>query len=108
MNFIYDILLNFNDKELYEFYEWSKDDCVDYVKTILLFRLNDTDFYQIRDNDVIIDKEFLNMIYQSCEVVKQKSIKTLDYVCLFTNLKEVYAVMFNEKGITNEKWYAFR
>ena len=33
MNYIYDILLNFNDSENYfEFYEWKEDDIFEHIK----------------------------------------------------------------------------
>ena len=41
MYYYYDILLNFgNDNELYSFYEWEKDDALEFIKKIPLFRVS--------------------------------------------------------------------
>ena len=40
MNYIYDIVLNFN-KELYEFFEWKDDDNLINIRKIPLIKIND-------------------------------------------------------------------
>lgn len=98
MNFIYDILLNFSDQTLYEFYEWYQDDAVEHVRKIPFFKVTDSVFKQLKKDEVIIDKDFLDIIYQQTEIIDGRIISKLDYACLFTNLKEVLAVTFNNKG----------
>lgn len=98
MNFIYDILLNFSDQSLYEFYEWHQDDEVEHIKKIPLFKVTDLVFKQLKKDEVMIDKEFLDIIYQQTEIIDQRIIRKIDYACLFTNLKLVLAVIFNNKG----------
>ncbi len=98
MNFIYDILLNFNDQFLYEFYEWQLDDDIEHIKRIPLFKVNDITFYQLKKNNIIIEAKFLNNLYQQTEIIDKKSIRKVDYACLFTNLKEVLAIVFSSHG----------
>ena len=38
MIFIYDILVNFNDK-LYDFYEWSENDLIEHIRKIPLIKV---------------------------------------------------------------------
>jgi hypothetical protein len=98
MNYIYDILLNFDDKEIYEFYEWDGDDPIDYVKRIPIIKVCDKAFNHIRNYDVIIDKEFLNKIYKCSEIYNNKVLKIINYACLFTNTKDVIAIEFHNDG----------
>ncbi len=98
MIFIYDILLNFNDQELHEFYEWSSNDDIEYVKKIPVLRLQEKCYYEIKNNDVLLDKAALEKIYQQCEIIHKKRVKKIPYGCLFTNLKEVFAVMLDSDG----------
>jgi len=44
MTYIYDILLNFNDSLLYEFYEWSSNDDIENMKKIKLVKVDKRDF----------------------------------------------------------------
>ena len=41
MNYIYDVVLNFQD-ELIEFYEWSSEDTIDHIKRIPINQLKTT------------------------------------------------------------------
>ena len=40
MNFIYDILLNFNN-EYYEFYDWNNDDKLTHIRKMPIFKISD-------------------------------------------------------------------
>ena len=46
MNYIYDVLLNFNDK-LYEFYDWNKSDDVKHVRRVPIFKISTKQFLDI-------------------------------------------------------------
>ena len=77
MNFIYDIVLNFN-KDFYNFFEWNKNDNIINVKKIPIFLI---------DNDTFIkDKTYT--------YTRSK----LGISCLISNNKEVIAVLFNDNG----------
>lgn len=42
MNYMYDVLLNFNDFP-YDIFEWNKDDKINHIRKIPLFKLKTTD-----------------------------------------------------------------
>ena len=49
MKYVYDILLNFNEK-LYEFYEWMDDDYFDYIKRIGIIKVSKDTLIDIKTN----------------------------------------------------------
>lgn len=95
MNFIYDIVLNFN-KNYYNFFEWNKKDNITNIKKIPLF-LVDKDTYEIMKYDnVTVDSNFI-------EVIRDKTFTfsrvKLGPSCLITNGKEVLGLLFKENGM---------
>lgn len=95
MTFIYDILLNFQTK-LYDFYEWNKSDQILHIKKVPLFKINNTDYLNIKNNIVKFEKTFLNKIH-NCTIIFKKR-KIIDNVFLITNDIEIIAVKLNRKG----------
>ena len=55
MDYIYDIILNFQDN-YYEFYEWQVQDKIINVKKIIIYKINNEDYLNLKYNEVIIDK----------------------------------------------------
>lgn len=94
MNFIYDIVLNFN-KEYYNFFEWNKKDNVVNIKKIPLFVVNNDIFKSMKYDIVTVSKSFI-------EIIKEKTYtynrQKLSNSCLLSNGKEVIGLLFNEKG----------
>ena len=50
MNYIYDITLNFNKSNLYEFYEWCEDDCPEFVLKIPAFKVDNETFKSLKND----------------------------------------------------------
>lgn len=100
MNYIYDVILNFNKDFLYEFFEWNKEDILVNIKRIQIFKIDDNDMFNIKNHTVKIEKEFLNNIYNKTEVFGNKNI---EYACLFSSPNETIACMFNKSGEIIEK-----
>ena len=97
MTFIYDILLNFQDKDrLVEFFEWEDKDILEHVKRIPLFHVPSVDMNHFCFSDVKVDKEFLDSIKGKVLLYKRKKITF--YGCLFCDLNRVVAVEFSSKG----------
>ena len=97
MTFIYDVLLNFQDKNrLVEFFEWEDNDMLEHVKRISLLRIPSVDMDHFCFSDVKVDKEFLNRIKDKVLLYKRK--KTTFYGCLFCDLNRVVAVEFSSSG----------
>ena len=61
MNFIYDIVLNFN-KSYYDFFEWNKKDSIINIKKIPLFLVDNDTFFSIKYNKVTVSNNFINNI----------------------------------------------
>ena len=78
MIYIYDILLNFNDGILYEFYEWNTSDNIENMKRIKLVKIDKNDFDLFLNNKIKIDSDFLIKIFKTCEVYLNKGIETID------------------------------
>ena len=82
MDYIYDIILNFQ-KEYYEFYEWQPTDKIINVKKIPIYKINSQDYLNIKNNSVTIMKNTLN-----------KTSK----IFLLTNDIEVMGILINNDG----------
>lgn len=66
MNYIYDILLNFNDN-LYDTFEWNKTDTIFHVRKIPLFKINTKTMRMFLNTKVKFDKMFLDKTYKKTE-----------------------------------------
>ena len=87
MDYVYDILLNFQNK-YYDFYEWKTDDKIINVKRIPIYKIDSKDYLNIKNNDVIINKECL----PKC-----------NKMFLITNGVEIMGILINENGKVNKK-----
>lgn len=81
MNYIYDIILNFQEV-IYDFYEWNQTDSISHIRKIPVFKVNSRDLYTIWNYDVIFDTSFLEKIKNKTEIFAGKSIKNLEYAFL--------------------------
>jgi hypothetical protein len=95
MNYYYDVLLNFNENQLWNFYEWEESDALLFAKKIPLFRVSfDTikDFfhYHILLNVSFLDQIAYKAIYQEREDIYASF--------LISDGKNSLAVMVDEKG----------
>lgn len=99
MIYIYDILLNFN-KELFEYYEWTKEDNITHIKRIKLFKITSEQIDDLFKYNIKLDKEILNLIYNKTELYRKPSI---EYSALFTDGYRTIAIIFNKDGKSIEK-----
>ena len=83
MNYIYDILLNFNDM-LYDFYDWNVNDNILHIRKIPLIQISKKQLNDIKENEVEFDIEFLEKIKNKTEYFVGRNIKILKNACLFT------------------------
>lgn len=94
MNFIYDIVLNFN-KDFYNFFEWNKNDNIINVKKIPIFLIDNDTFTSMKYDNVIVSKDFIDLIRDKTYTYTRSK---LGISCLVSNNKEVIAVLFNDNG----------
>lgn len=95
MIYIYDILLNFNTS-LIEFFEWKENDLIKYIKKIPIYKVSDDFLYNLVNNEIKIESNFLNNIKDKTLFDNQNN--NFKYCCLFTNNKIIIGVVFNEIG----------
>ena len=79
MNYIYDIVLNFN-KDYFCFYEWNK---------------KDNTFNMMKYDKVVVDSSFIELIKEKTYTYSKNKIGS---ACLISNCKEVIGVLFDNKG----------
>ena len=82
MDYIYDIVLNFQSN-YYDFFEWKSTDKVINIKKISVYKVNSEDYLNLKYNDVILDKKIL-----------PKEIKMF----LVTNGGEVMGLLLDNDG----------
>lgn len=98
MNYIYDITLNFNRNDLYEFYEWRDDDNPEFILKIPMYKIDANAFYEIKNNDITLNKKVLEQICEKTEVYSPNSIGIIRYACLFMCKEDIIAVEFDSEG----------
>lgn len=96
MNYIYDIVLNFN-KDYFEFFQWKKGDKIINVKKIPAFRVSDEDMRNLKYNVVKVSKKFIDMIFE-LTFFYNKVDNNYKYMCLVSNGNESIGLMFDKDG----------
>lgn len=96
MNYIYDVILNFNE-ELYEFYDWDKDDELLHIRKMPVIKVDQTFISDLRRNKIKINDN-LN-IRNKTELFQKKGIRYLENACIFTDGKEAIAVLIKRNGL---------
>ena len=84
MNYIYDVLVNFNDKEIYEFFEWEKDDNIEHIRRIPIFKVSPKNFIDFKTKKIKVEEEFLNKIKNKTEIFCNKTINYIEYCTVAT------------------------
>lgn len=98
MNNIYDILLNFNKENAYQFYEWNESDSIVHIKKIPVFKVTDEQMLIIIKNTIKINDDILSKIYNKTEEFSKKKLISIPYAAILGNSKECYAFKFNKYG----------
>lgn len=98
MNYIYDITLNLNKNELYEFYEWKEDDNPEFILKIPIFKVDKDTFLDLKYNDVMIDKKIIDMIENKTETYSPNCIGIIRYACVFFYMESSIAIEFDSDG----------
>ena len=57
MNYIYDILANFNNI-YYDFFDWNESDNIIHIKKVPIVRVDSDFFNNVKFNDVLVDIRF--------------------------------------------------
>jgi len=95
MNYIYDILLNFNE-EIYDFYEWNTNDEITHIRKIPIIKTNSLHMKNIKNNYIEFEEQFLSTIKNKTEIFSGRTIKNMEYSFLISDGIEV--IGFNIKN----------
>ena len=102
MNYIYDILLNFQ-KEYYEFYEWNKNDEIYHMRKIPIIKINDKQFEEIKNNKIKFSTSSLKYFSNKAEKFNKNNIIKIKYIAIFANNNETIAIKLNQDGYITHK-----
>ena len=95
MNYIYDVILNFQPN-YYQFFEWNKKDKIKNIMKIPLYKVTDKDLLILKDNIIKIDTNFLNKI-------KKDNKNYQKNICLISNGKISIGLLFDKNGYLTKK-----
>lgn len=93
----YDILINLKERA-YEFYEWDKNDDIKHIKSIPTFRISSDTLLDFCNNNLIVNKNFLEKIKNKTECFCKGIVRTLDYACILFCDYKAMAFSFSEDG----------
>ena len=96
MNFIYDVLANFNDS-FFEFFDWDDSDNIVHIKKLPIIKVSSDFFYNVKFNSVRVDTSLVDRIYKKTEFFKISKGK-YSYVCALCDGRESLIVRFDYKG----------
>ena len=99
MNYIYDIVLNFN-KDYFEFFEWKKKDRIINIKKIPAFKVSSDILRDLKYNDIRVSNNFLEEIYELTSFYSKVDYK---YLCLFSDSNEAIGVIFDKDGFLKKR-----
>lgn len=91
MNYIYDIVLNFQDN-YYNFFEWRREDKIRNIPKIPVYRVSDNDIMILKNNKVKVSQNFI-------EKMKNDNKRYKKLICLVSNGKMAIGLLFNDEGI---------
>ena len=95
---ISDIILNFLDGRLYEFFEWNSDDSFEHIKSIPLFKVESSVLEDFILNKIKCSTNFLKEINNKTEVFATGIIKRIEFATILTDGNRAIAFEFSDKG----------
>ena len=102
MNYIYDILVNFNS-EAYDFFEWNSSDNILHIRKIPVIKVESTILSDIENYNISLESSFLEHIKRKTEVFNNKSIRLIEYACLLSDGTTVLAIMMKNNQCLKSK-----
>ena len=90
MNYIYDIVLNFQTN-YYQFFEWNRTDKIKNISKIIVYHILDQDLIDLTHNQIIISEPFLS-------ILKEDNKRYKKIMCLVSNAKQTIGLLFANDG----------
>ena len=101
MNYIYDVLLNF-DSNIYDHYEWNLNDNIYHIKKIPIFKVDENIIEDVVNYNLKLKEDFLNKIKNKTEIYLNRVSKPIEYACILCNNEKVIAIKIYNKGKINK------
>lgn len=98
MNYVYDILLNFNEN-FYDFYDWNMRDLIEHMRKIPIFKVKKEVLEDFFHYDIKLDEEFLEKIKDKTEMFWGRKVKNITYAFLLTDSKKVIALKLKDNKL---------
>lgn len=97
MNYIYDVLINF-DSMIYDHFEWNINDNIYHIKKVPLFKVDEKTINDIKNYNIVVSEDFLNKIKNKTEIYLNRGSKQIEYACILCNGEKVLAVKIDSNG----------
>ena len=94
MNYVYDILLNFQEYA-YDFFEWNIDDEITHIRKIPMFRISKENVDILNHYQCQAPESFLKKIENKSEKFTKRTVEKIPYLFLVKDTKRVLACMLN-------------
>ncbi len=98
MNYVYDILSNFN-QELYDFYDWDKNDNFTHLRKVPSFRVSKEVLVDLMFKKVKIKGNLLKLIKDKTQVFTKEGVDVIEYCFIVSDSVNSLGVILDEDGV---------
>lgn len=102
MNYVYDILSNFN-QELYDFYDWDKNDNFTHLRKVPSFRVSKEVLVDLMFKKVKIKGNLLKLIKDKTQVFTKEGVDVIEYCFIVSDSVNSLGVILDEDGVIYKK-----
>ena len=99
MNYIYDVVLNFQ-KEYYDFFDWNQNDNIYHMRKIPIIKIDNNQLLDIKNNIIKFDEDTLKYFNVKAERFKQNSITKIKHTVIIGSEHEAIAIKLNKERLT--------
>lgn len=102
MNYVYDILSNFN-QELYDFYDWDKNDNFTHLRKVPSFRVSKEVLVDLMFKKVKIKGNLLKLIKDKTQVFIKEGVDVIEYCFIVSDSVNSLGVILDEDGVVYKR-----
>lgn len=102
MNYVYDILSNFN-QELYDFYDWDKNDNFTHLRKVPSFRVSKKVLVDLMFKKVKIKGNLLKLIKDKTQVFTKEGVDVIEYCFIVSDSVNALGVILDEDGVVYKR-----
>lgn len=102
MNYVYDILSNFN-QELYDFYDWDKNDNFTHLRKVPSFKVSKEVLVDLMFKKVKIKGNLLKLIKDKTQVFTKEGVDVIEYCFIVSDSLNALGVILDEDGVVYKR-----